>query len=77
MVQLLLEGGADLNKFDMFGKTPLTYGINAGHETVVKCLLDHGANPYWAVNNSGQKPRSLPDTKVSIRAMLEEAEGKQ
>lgn len=77
MVRLLLEGGANPNKFDTFGQTPLTYAIEAGHEAVVKCLLDHGANPYWAVNKSGQKLRSVPQTKESIRAMFEEAEVKQ
>lgn len=77
MVKILLEGGAKPNKFDMFGQTPLSYAIKAGHESVVKCLLDHGANAYWAVDATGQKLILNRGTRESIRAMLEEAEAKQ
>jgi ankyrin repeat protein len=76
MMRILLEGGAKPNTFDMFGQTPLSYAIKAGHETVVKCLLDHGANPNWAVNATGQKLIFDRATKESIRAVLEEAEAK-
>ena len=45
-VQVLLNTGADPNREDRWGWTPLrdAYG---GHKVVMKLLLDGGAVPYW------------------------------
>ena len=45
MVQLLLAGGAHVNKAraKMDGSTPLVEAAKAGHVEVIRCLLKHGA----------------------------------
>ena len=42
MVKLLLEKGADPNKFGGCGETPLTIASKEGHVEIVKLLLVHG-----------------------------------
>ncbi len=42
-VELLLEGGADLQARDMNGRRVLYYAVRGGQESMVKVLLDHGA----------------------------------
>jgi len=43
-VKFLLEHGADLNKEDSFGETPLFVACRNGDESIVKCLVEHGAD---------------------------------
>ena len=43
VVQLLVDGKAELNKVDTFGETPLYKAAKKGHTEVVKILLDQGA----------------------------------
>jgi ankyrin repeat protein len=42
-VKLLLEKGAELEAKDQYGRTPLLWAADKGHETVVKLLLEKGA----------------------------------
>ena len=44
MVNLLIEGGAEVNEKDYDGKTALMAAVAAGHETIVKALLNAGAD---------------------------------
>jgi ankyrin repeat protein len=41
---LLLDNGADVNAKLNFGQTPLFIAAVAGHESVVRILLERGAN---------------------------------
>ena len=45
VVQLLIERGADLNKVDDEGETPLIKAASSSRKYVVKVLLDGGADP--------------------------------
>lgn len=44
VVRSLLERGADANKKDKFGHSPLHYAASEGHTDVVRILLNSGAN---------------------------------
>ena len=55
-VELLLEGGADLQARDITGRRVLYYAVRGGQESIVKVLLDHGATETLTtgpVSNSG------------------------
>lgn len=43
--RLLIERGADTNKADCFGSTPLANACRYGHNSVTTLLLEHGARP--------------------------------
>ncbi|KAJ5817332.1 hypothetical protein N7447_009565 [Penicillium robsamsonii] len=74
IVDLLLERGADPEVTDMFGQPPLTYAVYRDHEAIIRSLLDHGANPYHAVDHSGRKLLSFWQMKLSTFLQLQEAE---
>jgi ankyrin repeat protein len=74
MVDFLLERGADPNVVDLYDRPPLTYAIECGNEYIIKSLLDHGANPYRAVDCTGKRVLSCWEISTSIRTMVEEAE---
>ena len=42
-MKLLLEKGAELESKDEYGRTPLSWAAENGHEAVVKLLLEKGA----------------------------------
>ena len=44
MVGLLLEGGADVNKANNFGTTPLITASENGHAEVVRLMLNAGVD---------------------------------
>jgi ankyrin repeat protein len=76
MVNLLLEGGADPEITDVFGQPPLSYAVYSKCEAIIRSLLNHGANPYRAVDHSGRKLIMFWQIKQSTWAMLQEAEVK-
>lgn len=45
ILQILLQGGADINATDKLGRTALHHAVENGHEEVVSLLLKHRANP--------------------------------
>jgi hypothetical protein len=62
LIRFLLNAGADVNKTDNFGNTPLYEASCKGHKAIVELLLQRGANVnqadcnfrtplYWAVCN--------------------------
>eukprot|EP00944_MAST-04C_sp_MAST-4C-sp1_P012559 g12559.t1 len=51
IVKLLLEQGADPNKKNKYGITPLHQAAREGHTEVCKLLLEKGADPNKAKNN--------------------------
>ena len=65
MVKLLLENGAELEKEDKNGQTPLSWAAENGHEAIVKLLLKNGAEvekedingrkPLWWAAGNGHK----------------------
>ena len=44
VVQYLLEQGADMEKSDMYGNTPLLHAANLGHLEITRYLLEQGAD---------------------------------
>ena len=44
IVEKLLDKGAEIDREDLFGNTPLFYAVKAGHLNVVELLLNRGAN---------------------------------
>jgi len=50
-----VENGADINKIDNHGWTPLYIACQKGHITVVKYLVENGANINEG-NNNGATP---------------------
>jgi ankyrin repeat protein len=45
VVKWLLGHGANLNRYDLAGRTALVVGCSFGHEAVVELLLREGADP--------------------------------
>lgn len=56
----LVREGAPLNEFDEIGYTPLHYAVKAEHVTIIKLLLDAGAN----INAREEETNS--DTAISV-----------
>lgn len=52
MVEFLVEQGADVNRGDNEGWTPLHATASCGFLSIAKYLIEHGAN-VAAVNNDG------------------------
>ncbi|KAI8928853.1 hypothetical protein BC831DRAFT_434073 [Entophlyctis helioformis] len=53
LVQVFLEGGADVHTGDASGNTPLHYACRSGDADLVRLLLKHGADMY-ATNRRGK-----------------------
>ncbi len=45
IIDTLIKGGAGINQKNRYGNTPLMYAINRQNATLVKYLLEKGANP--------------------------------
>ena len=52
-MRLLIEAGADLDKANNDGWTPLWIASQNGHLEVVRLLVEAGADMYMAVNTGG------------------------
>jgi hypothetical protein len=62
-VALLLERGADPNRYGFYGK-PLQYAVTNGDAAIVRLLLKHGADPCISVvryNQNGRSEASLQE----------------
>lgn len=68
-VKLLVELGADVNKKDRFGSTPLHYAVSEGYAHVCRYLLNHGANARIE-NAEGEFPVELADEENIASLML-------
>ena len=73
VIQLLLQNGADVNKEDGLGDTPLHYAAYGNNPEAIALLVDHGAS-INITNIMGDKPidqaRQL-ENEVAVR-MLEQ-----
>jgi ankyrin repeat protein len=64
-VELLVEGGADVNQTTRYGWTPLLVATQNNHYLVGKYLLEHGANPNIP-NKGGWNPLYLATDNRNI-----------
>lgn len=60
MVEFLVEHGADVNRGDNEGWTPLHATASCGFLSIAKYLIEHGAN-VAAVNNDGELPLDIAE----------------
>jgi ankyrin repeat protein len=63
VVQLLLATKVDADSKDNWGRTPLSYAAENGHETVVKLLLDTGKVDADSKENENRTPLSYAAAK--------------
>ena len=71
MVRYLLEQGADRDKKDVDGNTPLHDAASYGHLEIAMLLMSYGAD-LNAKNNDGQLPIDLADDDEMIEAFYDE-----
>ncbi|EDV98283.1 myotrophin [Drosophila grimshawi] len=69
VLEYLVQIGADVNKLDKYGITPLLAAIWEGHTTSVEYLLQHGANKV-GTTPTGQNYVEAAE-KDEIKQMLE------
>ncbi|XP_031570926.1 protein phosphatase 1 regulatory subunit 27-like [Actinia tenebrosa] len=69
-IKLLIELGADVNKKDRFGWTPLHYAVSEGYDQICRYLLNHGANARIE-NAEGEFPVELADQENIASLMLD------
>jgi ankyrin repeat protein len=76
-VKVLLSAGAHIDSQDLFGNTPLWRAVfnSRGQVTIVKLLLDAGADP-GIVNHAGSTARDLAETMGvgDVAALLPETD---
>ena len=68
LMALLLAHGADANRADAMGMTPLHYAVLGGNMTCVMRLVEHGANPF-ATNCKGQSAIDVADAIPGFTAL--------
>jgi len=62
MTKYLVEHGANVNKGDKHGNTPLLIAVRGFKTDLVKCLVEHGANVN-KMNINGETPLSFTEGK--------------
>ena len=55
IIKFLIKQGADINKVNKYGETPLFSAYHVGNEAIVKYLVEHGAE-IKRKNKKGQTP---------------------
>ena len=70
-VQLLLEKGADINKVDNDGATPLISAAMSGHKDVVELLLAAGADKSVEDNWGTALDAARESGHAEVAALLE------
>lgn len=68
-VKMLVELGANVNKRDRFGWTPLHYAASEGYEKICRYLLRNGAN-LRVENKDGKFPVEVTDDEIILRILL-------
>lgn len=67
--RLLLEHGAEINRFDQTGKTPLMAACESDNPALIKLYLAHGANPFLQ-NKDAETAWTLAKTGTRAAAAL-------
>lgn len=73
MVEFLVEHGADVNRGDNEGWTPLHATASCGFLYIAKYLIEKGAN-VAAVNNDGEIPLDIAECQKMEELLKEEIE---
>ena len=66
-IRLLLDSGAEANRPDTRGRTPLYTAVQHGQYRIAELLLAHGANPNVPIKATGKTPLDLAREKGSPR----------
>lgn len=75
MVEFLVEQGADVNRGDNEGWTPLHATASCGFISIAKYLLEHGAN-VAAVNCDGELALDIAESEDMENLLQEEIHSK-
>ena len=67
----LLDQGADKDKANNYGQTPLHWAVYFNHLEMVMLLMRHGAHLYVRTR-AGQLPIDMTDNEKIRRAILDE-----
>lgn len=70
VVEVLLDGGAEINDRTPEGGTALQYAAESGHEDIVRLLLERGGNPQLADRN-GETPLHFAATAAIARLLVD------
>ena len=45
LIELLIEGGLNVNHLDIYGQNPIYYAISSGNVSITRLLVNKGADP--------------------------------
>jgi len=71
IVQILLDHGADMEKVNVSGRSALSVAAAAGHEAVVRLLLERDADPNRAQDKNVVTPLMLAAAGGQVGVMAE------
>ena len=69
IVKILLEGGADVDKAEKMGVTPLLIASQEGHLRVVKCLVEEGKVDVEKATKDGATPLYKASQKGHLKVV--------
>ena len=68
-VRSLISRGADVNKKDKYGWSPLMVAVYVRNHVIVKILLDNGADPDWGQLLSTAIEQGMTEIASLLRAV--------
>ena len=71
LVEMLIEGGADVNRTDYRGRGALWYAAQCGHLEVLATLLMHGADTTQVSTTGGPLHVTCKENKAEVITLLD------